>query len=78
MVSWFAYQYECLSVCLTLRALISSGVIWCDIDHVGKQVLQLFLALMQLLYMIYLPSVKWMGVSLFTLHVINACQRRLS
>ena len=34
----------CLSVCLPPRPLITSGVIWCDIDSVRlvKQVLRLF------------------------------------
>ena len=41
---WFVHQYVCVSVCLFPRALITSGVIWCDIGHVRlvKQVLWLF------------------------------------
>ena len=33
---WFTRTYvcACLFVCPILRALITSGVIWCDIDHV--------------------------------------------
>ena len=40
---WFAHQYVCVSVCPPLRALITSGVIWCDIGRVRlvKQVLRL-------------------------------------
>ena len=43
---WFARQYVCvsLSVCPPPWALITSGMIWCDIDHMRlvKQVLRLF------------------------------------
>ena len=42
---WFAHWYACvcLSVCPPPRALITSGVIWCNIGHVRlvKQVLWL-------------------------------------
>ena len=40
---WFACQYVCVCVCLPPRALITSGVILCDIGRVRlvKQVLQL-------------------------------------
>ena len=41
---WFARQYVCVCVS-TPKPLITSGVIWCDIDHVWlvKQFLWLFL-----------------------------------
>ena len=43
---WFMHWYVCVSVCPPPRALITSGVIWCDIGRVrlAKQALQLFLA----------------------------------
>ena len=47
---WSTCQYACVCLCLSVcpppRPLITSGVIWCDIDRVRlvKQVLQLFLA----------------------------------
>ena len=46
------------------RALIISGVIWCNIDHVWlvKQVLWLFPFLNCLIW--HLPSIKWMGMAL--------------
>ena len=59
----------CLSVCLSLRALIASGMIWCDVDPV-------------LLIKLYITLVmdKWMGtcVTIVTLLVVNAWQRRRS
>ena len=45
---WFLLQYVCVCVCVSVcpppRALITSGVRWCDIGHVRlvKQVLWLF------------------------------------
>ena len=58
----------CLSVCLAPRALITSGVIWCDIGRVWlvKPVTQLFSLLL---------SIKWMGMALVTQHVMHARQR---
>ena len=44
---WFARRYVCQSVCLSvcppLKAIITSSVMWCDIDRVRlvKQVLRL-------------------------------------
>ena len=40
---WSMYQYVCVCVS-ALRDLITSGMIWCDIDHVRlvKQVVLLF------------------------------------
>ena len=66
-----------LCVCLPSRALITSGVIWCDINCVWlvKQVLRLFPAFSCFIWQ--LPSIKWMGVALLTQRVMNACQRRL-
>ena len=31
---WFARWYACVSVCPPLRALMTSGVIWCDMGYV--------------------------------------------
>ena len=78
---WFTRQYACvsvfLSVCLPQRALITSGVIWCDIGCVQlvKQVSWLFPAFNYLIW--HLPSIKWMGIAILTWHVVNACQRKL-
>ena len=67
----------CLSVCPPPRPLITSGVIWCDIDLVRlvKQVLRLFPAFNYFIWQ--LPSIKWMGVAILTQLVVNACQRKL-
>ena len=64
-------------VCLPLRALITSGVIWCAIGHVRliKQVSQLFPAFNYFIW--HLLSIKWMGMAILTQHVTNACQRKL-
>ena len=66
-----------VSVCLPPRPLITSGVIWCDIDCVRlvKQVLWLFPAFSN--FIRQLPSIKWMGVAILTQLVVNACQRKL-
>ena len=62
----------CVSVCLPPRPLITSGVIWCDIDCVQlvKQVLWLFPAFNYFIW--HFPSIKWMGVAILTQHVVNA------
>ena len=83
---WFERQYVCVCVCVSvcvsvrppLRPLITSGVIWCDIDHVRlvKQVLWLFPAFNYFIQ--HLPSIKWMGVAILTQHIMNACQRKLT
>ena len=67
----------CVSVCPPLRPLISSGVIWCDIDRAQlvKQVLQLFPAFNY--FIRHLPSIKWMGVAILTQHIVKAYQRKL-
>ena len=67
----------CVSVCPPPRPLITSGMIWCDIDHVQlvKQVLQLFPAFNY--FIRHLPSIKWMVVAILTQHVVNTCQRKL-
>ena len=68
----------CVSVCVSApRALITSGVIWCDIGRLRlvKQVSQLFPAFNY--FIRHLPSIKWMGVSILTQHDVNACQRKL-
>ena len=75
---WFACHYMCVCVRVSApKTLITSDVIWCDIDHVWliKQVLQLFPAFSCFIWQ--LPSIKWMGVALVTQHILNACQRRL-
>ena len=63
----------CLSVCPPPRPLITSGVIWCDIDHVQlvKQILWLFPAFNY--FIRQLPSIKWMGVAILTQLEVNAC-----
>ena len=64
-------------VCPPPRPLITSGVIWCDIDRVRlvKQVLQLFPAFNY--FIPQFPLIKWMGVAILTQLVVNACQRKL-
>ena len=65
---------DCLSVCPPPRLLITSGMIWCDINHVWlvKQVLWLFPLFSSFIW--YLPLIKLMGLALVTQHVVNACQ----
>ena len=80
---WSACRYARVCVCVYVcvcpppRPLISSGVIWCDIDRVRlvKQVLRLFPAFNY--FIRQLPSIKWMGVAILTQLVVNACQRKL-
>ena len=66
----FACLYVCMCVCLyaPLRQLITSGMIWCDIDCVRlvKPILQLFSLFL---------SINWMGVALLPQHVMYARQR---
>ena len=64
----FARRYVFLPVCPPLRALITSGMIWCDIGHVWlvKQVLRLFSIL---------PSINWKGLALVTQGAMHAKQR---
>ena len=71
---WLAHRHAC--VCPPLRALIMSGVIWCDTSHAGlvKQVSQSLPAFNYFIW--HLPSIKWMGMAISTQHVVNACQRR--
>ena len=74
LVSWNCFGLHismrmCLSVCLCiqpLKALITRGIIWCDTDHVCliKQILQLSPAFS--CFMWHLPSIKWMGIVLFS------------
>ena len=74
---WFAHRYVCAYVCLSSKPLITSGVIWCDIERVRlvKQVLRLF---PNFNYFIrHLPLIKWMGVAILTQHVMNTCQKKL-
>ena len=63
-----------VSVCPP-RPLITSGMIWCDINRVRlvKQVLRLFPAFNYFIWQ--LPSKKWMGVAILTQLVVNACQK---
>ena len=76
---WSACRYGCVcvSVCPPPRPLITSGMIWCDIDHVRlvKQVLRLFPAFNY--FIRHLPFIKWIGVAILTQHVVNACLRKL-
>ena len=76
---WSACWYTCVcvSVCPPPRALITSGVIWCDIGRVRlvKQALRLFPTFNY--FIRHLPSIKWMGVAILTEHVVNACQIKL-
>ena len=67
----------CVSVCPPPRPLITSGMIWCDIGRVRlvKQVLRLFPAFNY--FIRHLPSIKWIGMTILTYHVVNACQRKL-
>ena len=66
--------YVCVSA---PRPLITSGVIWCDVDRVQlvKQVLQFFTAFNY--YIRDLLSIKWMAVAILTQHVVNTCQGKL-
>ena len=80
LVSWNCFgscigMCVCVSVCPPSRPLITSGVIWCDIGHVRlvKQVLRLFPAFNY--FIGHLPSIKWMGVTILTQHVVHAYQR---
>ena len=72
---WLAHRYVCVS--LPPRPLITSGMIWCDIDRVwlGKQVLRPFPAFNYFIRL--LLSIKWMGVGILSQHMMNACQRKL-
>ena len=67
----------CLSVCLPPGALITSGVIWCDIGRVllSKPVSRLFPAFNYFIWQ--LPLIKWMGVAILMQHIVNTCQRKL-
>ena len=64
----------CVSVCPPPRPLITSDMIWCDVDCVQlvKQVLWLFPALNYFIW-----SIKWMDVAILMQHIVNACQRKL-
>ena len=69
--------YLCVSVCPPPRALIYSGVIWCDTGRVQlvKQVSWLFPAFNYFIW--HLPSIKWMSEAILTEHVVNVCERKL-
>ena len=77
MHTWFLkISLVCTSVCVcvcvfTPRALITSGVIWCDIYSVWlvKQVLRLFPTCNY--FIGHLPSLKWMGMAILTQHVMH-------
>ena len=59
----------CVCLCVsTLKALITSGMIWCDIGRVWlvKSIVQVFNLL---------PSINWMGVALVIQCVMHARQR---
>ena len=70
LVSWncFVHMSVCVCLCVCLRALIASGVIWCDIGRMWlvKPALQLFRIL---------PSINWKGVVLVTQHIVHDRQR---
>ena len=80
--AWFleialVHTSEYLCVCPPPRPLITSGMIWCDIDSVWlvKQVLRLFPALNCFIWL--LPSIKLMCMALLAQHIMLAYQRRL-
>ena len=76
-VCWYVCVCVCVSVCPPPRPLITSGVMWCDIDRVRlvKPVLRLFPAFNYFIQR--LPSIKWMGMAILTQHIVNSCQRKL-
>ena len=72
LCTWFILfmrWYVCVSVCLPLKTLITSGMIWCNIGTVWlvKPVLQLFSILM---------LIKCMGMTIVTQCIMHAWQRR--
>ena len=77
LVSWNWFG-QCISMCKCVcpppRPLITSDVIWCDIDHVWlvKQVLQLFPFFSCFIWLFL--SIKWMSVALVKQHIVNTCQ----
>ena len=80
LVSWNyfvrALVCVCVCVCPPPRALITSGVIWCDIGNVRlvKQVSLLFPAFNYFIW--HLPLINRMDVAILTQHVVSACQRK--
>ena len=70
MRAWFleiALVRMSVCVCVSiLRPLMTSGMIWCDIDRVRlvKQVLRFFPAFNYFIQ--HLLSIKWMGVAILT------------
>ena len=75
------YMYMCMCVCMCVHvclspssALITIGIIWCNIDPLClvKQVLHLFSC-----FILCLLSIKWIGMSLVAQHIMNTCQRRI-
>ena len=73
---WFARWYACVCVS-ALRALIISGMIWCDIGRVWlvRQFWRLSPAFNYFIW--HLPSIEWMGVAILTQHIVNVYQRKL-
>ena len=74
---WFARRYVCM--CPPPRPLITSSVIWYDIDCVRlvKQVVWLFPAFNYFIRHLPVPLIKWMGMAILTQHIVNAFQRKL-
>ena len=66
---WLAFQYVhmsvCVSVCTSQSTLITSGMVWCDIDQLWliKQVLRLFRFSVNC-FIWHFTSIKWMGMAL--------------
>ena len=67
----------CVSMCSPLRALITSGMIRCDVNRVWlvKQVLEFSRVLNCFIW--HLLLIKWMGMALSAQHIVSTCQRRL-
>ena len=64
LVSWDCFVYKRWCVCVPLKALITIGMICCDIDCVWlvKQVVWLFSLFICFIW--HLPSIKWIGTAL--------------
>ena len=80
LVSWNCFGSRigmcvcvCVSVCPPPRALITSGVIYIVCDWLNK--FHSFSLLLITYFIWHLLSIKWMGVAIWTQHVVNACQR---
>ena len=67
----------CACLCLPSKALITSGVIWCDIGRVRLNKFYDFPLLLITLYYMTLAVDRWMSMAILTQHIMNACQRKL-